>query len=117
MFEKVYVVEGKHAAGEMGSGDLEVLATPALIAFMENAAKEEVLGQLADGETTVGIELSVQHLKATAIGQTVRVQSRLVEQKKSILFYELETYEGETLIGKGTHKRAIVDAQKFMDSL
>lgn len=70
-----------------------------------------------DGETTVGIELSVQHLKATAIGQTVRVQSRLVEQKKSILFYELETYEDETLIGKGTHKRAIVDAQKFMDSL
>lgn len=117
MLEKEFLVEVKHTAVEMGSGDIEVFSTPSMIAFMEHVAKEAVVGQLAEGETTVGIELNVQHVKATAIGKMVRVTAELINQKKSILFFELVAYEGETMIGKGTHKRAIVDAKKFMAKL
>lgn len=117
MFEKEFLVEEKHSAAQMGSGDLDVLSTPSLIAFMENTAKEEVLDKLAEEETTVGIDLNVQHVKATALGKRVRVVSTLTEQKKSILFFDLEAFEDDQLIGKGTHKRAIVHAEKFMGNL
>lgn len=117
MLEKVFLVENKHSAIQMGSGDLEVLSTPSMIAFMENVAKELVEVKLEPGETTVGIDLNVEHLKATAIGKKVRVQANLTEQKKSILFYEIEAYEEENVIGKGTHKRAIVNASKFLKNL
>lgn len=54
--EKTFLVEKHHSAQAMGSGNLEVLSTPSLIAFMENTAKEAANAQLAAGETTVGIE-------------------------------------------------------------
>lgn len=117
MSEKEFTVETRHSAAEMGSGDLEVLSTPALIAFMENVAKEEAKSKVASGETTVGIEMNMQHLKATAIGQTVRVKATLTEQKKSILFFEIEAFEKNTVIGKAEHRRAIVNAETFMGDL
>lgn len=117
MREKTFLVEEQHSANQMGSGDLAVLSTPSLIAFMENTAKEESKSALSTQETTVGIEITIQHLKATAIGQTVRVEATRTEQKKTILFYEVKAYEGDTLIGQGSHKRAIVHAERFMEKL
>lgn len=117
MAEKEFTVEEKHSAAAVGSGGLAVLSTPAMIAFMENVAKEAAESDLAAGETTVGIELNIQHLKATALGKRVRVRANLIEQKKSILLYEVEAYENGTLIGKGRHKRAIVEAEAFMANL
>lgn len=117
MIEKEFTVQEKHSAAVMGSGDLAVLSTPSLIAFMENVAKKEAQAQIANEETTVGIELNMQHLKATAIGKTVKVTAGLVEQKKTILTYEVQAFEDETLIGKGIHKRAIVNAKRFMGNL
>ncbi len=56
-------------------------------------------------------------MKATAIGKTIRVQAEVIEQKKTILTYKIEAYEEENLIGKGIHKRAVVQADKFMENL
>lgn len=117
MLEKEFIVEEQHSALEMESGDLKVLSTPSMIAFMENVAKKVAAKDLEEDQTTVGIDLNVQHVKATALGQTVRVVATLLEQKKTILSYELEAFEGDSLIGKGTHKRAIVDANRFMANL
>jgi len=117
MLEKEFMVEKKHSATKVGSGGLDVLSTPSMIAFMESAAKEVIEKDLENGKTTVGIELNVQHLKATAIGKTIRVKATLTDQKKTILFYEIEAYEGDALIGKGEHRRAIVDAEVFMKNL
>lgn len=117
MIEKQFSVEEKHSAAEMGSGDLAVLSTPSLIAFMENVAKEEAQSKITNEETTVGIELNMQHLKATALGKTVKVTAKLVEQKKTILTYEVQAHKEGTLIGKGIHKRAIVNAKRFMGNL
>lgn len=115
--EKEFTVQPKHSANEMGSGDLEVLSTPSLIAFMENTAKEEALPLLNREETTVGIEVKIQHIKATAIGKNVRITSALTKQNKAILFFEVAAYEGDELIGKGTHKRAIVQKDQFLKNL
>ncbi|HLR91671.1 MAG TPA: thioesterase family protein [Atopostipes sp.] len=117
MLEKEYTVERKHSAAEVGSGHLNVLSTPAMIGFMEHTAKELADSELKEGETTVGIEVNIQHIKATAIGKTVTVKATLTERKKNILFYQVEAYEQEQLIGKGEHKRAIVDADAFMEKL
>lgn len=117
MIEKEFIVEQKHSAVNVGSGGLDVLSTPSMIAFMESVAKEVVEKDLENGKTTVGIELNIQHLKATAIGEIMRVRATLTDQKKTILFYEVEAYEGDALIGKGQHRRAIVDAEEFMGNL
>ena len=115
--KKEFLVEDKHSAKQVGSGDLKVLSTPSLIAFMENVAKELVAENLESNETTVGIDLNVKHVKATAVGKKVRVEATLTEQNKAILLYEISAYEEKELIGKGTHKRAIVNASQFMENL
>lgn len=115
--EKDYTVEIKHSAKEVGSGDLEVLSTPSLIAFMENTAKAEVAHLLEANETTVGIAIQMQHIKATAIGKKVRIHATLLEQNKNIFIFEIEAYEEDRLIGTSTHKRAIVDTEKFLKNL
>lgn len=116
MLEKEFIVEERHSATNVGSGGLAVLSTPSMIAWMESVAKEVIEKDLEEGKTTVGIEVDIQHLKATAIGKAIRVKATLIDQKKTILFYEVEAYEGENLIGKGEHKRAIVDIEKFMEN-
>lgn len=117
MLEKEFFVKKKHSAATVGSGELDVLSTPALIAFMENVAKELAQNDLKDNQTTVGIEVNIHHLKATAIGQTVRVIATLVKQTNAVLFCDVEAFEGDNLIGQGQHNRAIVDVDKFMKDL
>lgn len=117
MLEKEFFVEKKHSAAIVGSGELDVLSTPAMIGFMENVTKELAQNDLKASQTTVGIEVNIQHLKATAIGQTIRVIVTLVKQTKSVLFYDVEAFEGDNLIGQGQHNRAIVDKDKFMEDL
>lgn len=73
MFKKDFHVKVEHSAREMGSGDLDVLSTPSLIAFIVNTAKEAVHDRLTDHETTVGIEMNMKHKKATVSGKTVTI--------------------------------------------
>ena len=117
MLKKVFLVEDKHSAKQVGSGDLDVLSTPSMIAFMENVAKKLAESKLQAGETTVGIDLNVKHIKATAIGREVRIEANLTQHHKTILSYEIFVYENDQLIGKGTHKRGIVNANQFMENL
>lgn len=99
MLAKKFKVKEKHTAAQIGSGDLNVLSTPSMVAFMENVAKDLFAEDLKENQTTVGISLNIQHVKATALGQTIRVTATLKEQKKKVLFYEVEVFEGDTLIG------------------
>ena len=102
---------------EMGSGDMMVYATPAMVALMENAAMLCVVHDLEEGLTTVGIEMQTSHLKASALGAQIRAEAELIEIDGRRLEFKVSAYEGETLIGEGKHVRFIVNKEKFLSKL
>lgn len=102
-------------AEAMGSGDMPVLATPAMVALMENAAMMAVAPHLDRNAATGGGHIDASHLKATPVGATVSARAVLTAVEGRKLTFEIEAREGDTVIGKATHLRFIVDRQKFMD--
>lgn len=110
-------VTEQNTALALGSGDLPVFATPALVALMENAAMKTVASLLPEGSTTVGGFIETSHLAPSAIGKTIQATATLIEVKGKKLSFNIEAFEGEKLVGKATHIRFIVDREKFMNSL
>lgn len=101
----------------MGSGDLPVLATPAMMALMENAAMLAVAPHLPKGSTTVGGHTSASHIKPTPIGETVTATATVVKVDGKKIEFEVKAHWGDILLGEGTHLRFIVDREKFMSRL
>lgn len=112
-----FVVEEAITAKVVGSGDLEVLATPSMIAMMEKASSQLVAPFLAEGETTVGTLVNVNHLKASLVGELITVNSELIEIDRKRLVFKVAAYSGDTLIGEGNHERFIINSEKFMNKL
>ena len=108
-------VERADTAAEVGSGSLLVYATPCMVALMEGAACEAIEDALPEGQTTVGMELNVQHLSATPVGLEVRAEATVTAVDGKVITFELAAYDEAGQIGKGTHKRCIVNSQKFLD--
>ena len=111
---RVYHVEDSMSALKMGSGDLLVLATPCLLAFVENACKELVAPELDEGASTVGISVDMSHDAPTKIGDDVEVTCELVEIDRRILTFKVEAKDSKNVITKATHKRCIIDVERFM---
>ncbi len=101
----------------MGSGDLPVLATPAMMALMENAAMLAVADHLPEGCTTVGGHIASSHLKPSKLGETVTATATVTRTDGKKIEFKVEARTGDTLLGEGTHLRFIVDKQKFMSRL
>ncbi len=108
-------VERADTAAEVGSGSLLVYATPCMVALMEGAACEAIAECLSEDQTTVGIELNIQHLAATPVGMDVRAEATVTAVEGKIITFELHAFDEAGEIGKGTHKRCIVNSQKFLD--
>ena len=102
---------------KMGSGDLPVLATPAMMALMENAAMLAVALHLPEGSTTVGGHISASHIKPTPIGETVTATAIVTKVDGKKIEFEVKARWGDILLGEGTHLRFIVDREKFMSRL
>lgn len=111
------VVEERHLAVNAGSGDLEVLATPMMMALMENAAMLAVKDELEEGMTTVGGHISSSHLKPTAKGKTVSATAVLTAIDGRKLTFKVTAQDESGIIGEGEHLRFIVDRRKFMSKL
>ena len=111
------IVTGETTAKALGSGDLPVLATPAMIALMENAAMLAVAPHLQENETTVGGYMECSHLKPTAVGEDVEAVATLKKIDGAALHFEIEAYAGEKKIGSGHHIRYIVDRDRFLAKL
>jgi len=109
------VVEREDTAQVVGSGSLLVYATPCMVALMEGAACEALEGVLDEDKTSVGIELNIKHIAATPVGMEVRAEAVITEVDKNILTYTVTAYDEAGKIGEGTHKRAVLTAQKFLD--
>ena len=101
----------------VGSGDLPVLATPMMMALMENAAMLAVVDELPEGRTTVGGHIESSHLKPSKIGDVVRAVAEVTKVDGKKIEFKVAAYSGNTLLGEGTHLRFIVDREKFMSRL
>ena len=109
------LAEREDTALEVGSGSLLVYATPCMVALMEGAACEAIADGLDEGETTVGIELNIQHVAATPVGMEVRAEAEVTAVEGKIVTFTLRAFDEAGEIGKGTHKRALVNSQRFLD--
>lgn len=116
-FTSQLTVDESVTAVALGSGDLPVLATPALIALMENAAMLAVAPSLPDGCTTVGGQIACTHLKPSRMGESVTAVAQVTHVEGKRIDYSISAFAGGLLIGEGTHQRFIVEREKFMSRL
>lgn len=113
--EATNLVEREDTAAEVGTGSLLVYSTACMAALMEGAACEAIAPALAEGQTTVGIELNISHTAATPVGMEVRAEAELTAVEGKVLTFRLQAFDESGEIGHGTHKRCIVSSQKFLD--
>lgn len=109
------LVEREDTALEVGSGSLLVYATPCMVALMEGAACEAIEESMSDTQTTVGTELSIQHLSATPVGLEVRAEAEVTAVEGKVITFSVKAFDEAGEIGTGIHKRVIVNTQKFLD--
>ena len=107
--------EREDTAQEVGSGDLLVYSTPCMVALMEGAACEAIAEALAENQTTVGIALNIEHISATPVGLDVRAEAEVTAVEEKVLTFSVKAFDEAGEIGRGTHKRVIVNSQKFLE--
>ena len=90
-----YAVTADKTADKMGSGDMPVLATPAMVAMMENAAMNLAKRLCAEGDTTVGSMINTSHLRPSAIGATISVCATLTAQEGRKLTFEIDAKDAQ----------------------
>lgn len=113
--EVMTLAEREDTAREVGSGDLLVYATPCMVALMEGAACEAIADALPDTQTTVGTLLNIEHTSATPVGLEVRAVAEVTNLEGKVITFAVTAYDEAGEIGKGTHKRVIVNSQKFLE--
>lgn len=106
-----------NTAKTLGSGDLPVFATPAMVALMENAAMIAAAPHLPEGSTTVGAEMNVTHIKASPLGAEITATAVLAEVEGRKLTFNVGARDAQGMIGEGVHIRFVVDRVKFMGKL
>ena len=117
-FKEEYIVKENHSAKNMGSGDLEVLATPSLVAFMENAAKNHLNTLLSADYGSVGSNININHIAPTLIGKKITLIGKIIQViKDKIIIFSLEAFEDDKKIGDAEHTRVIINNQKFISKL
>ena len=110
-------VEAKDTAEMMKSGTLQVLATPAVAALMEQAACELVQPFLEEGITTVGTEISLKHLKGSPVGADIRAEATLTEVDGRRYRFIIEAYDNQGLIATAEHTRFSVKTASFLSGV
>lgn len=108
-------VEREDTALEVGSGSLLVYATPCMVALMEGAACEVITPCLPEEKTSVGTFLEINHLSATPVGLDVWAEAEVTAVEGSTVTFRVTAYDETGKIGEGTHKRAIISTQRFLD--
>lgn len=106
------LVTREKTAKFVGSGELEVLATPMLAALMENAALGAL--NLSENQTSVGTYLNIKHLAPTPVGMKVWAEAEVIKTEGRKIIFKVVAFDEEEKIGEGEHERVIVSKDKFM---
>lgn len=116
-YESVVEVTSANSAKTMGSGDMDVFATPSMVALMENAAMMAVASALPEGSATVGTQINTSHIKASPIGATITASAQLTEVDGRKLTFAVKAWDEKGVIGEGVHTRFVVDRERFLSKL
>ncbi|GAB4299825.1 MAG: thioesterase family protein [Marinilabiliales bacterium] len=116
-FSSQFIVEEKHTAAKLGSGLLEVLSTPAMIAWMEKTSMETIQRFLPEGYGSVGVLVNVEHLKATPIGKTVICTAKVFSVDNRKISFKVTAKQEDEIIGRGFHDRFIINNEKFLKKI
>ena len=116
-YTSTLVISKDHVAAVMGSGDLHVFATPAMVALMENAAMLAVAEHLPEGSTTVGAMMNTSHVKPSPVDESIKATAVLTEVEGRKLTFEIKAEDSKGIIGEAVHVRYIVDRERFMSKL
>ena len=108
------VVEARHTAERLGSGDLPVLGTPAVLAFAEATCVALIGGGISAALTTVGTHASIDHLKATGLGKTVSATATLRDADGRKVAFEVVVEEEAEVVATVRHERVVVERDRFM---
>lgn len=111
------VVSEANTAKTMKSGSLDVFATPAMCALMEEAAVNAVQAELNEGETTVGTKLTITHDAPSALGKAISAKAEVLSVDNRRISFSVAAYEGDKVIGQGSHERFIINGERFMSKL
>ncbi len=111
------IVDNSNTAVALGSGDLLVFATPAMVALMENAAMNAVASELEDESTTVGGFIETSHIAPSPIESKITATAVLTGIEGRKLTFDVKAFQGAKLIGEGKHIRFIVNKNKFIEKL
>lgn len=103
------------SAAAVGSGLLKVYSTPSMIALMEKAASATLQPYLDEGESSVGAEIHVHHIKATPLGMLVSCDCEIVDVVGRKITFNVRAHDESGEIGYGTHVRYIIDVERFMN--
>lgn len=111
------VVGAQDTAIAAGSGDLPVLATPRMIALMEEAACVALAGSIPGGWTSVGTRIDVRHVAPTPVGATVTATARVTEAGGKRCTFDVVAEVDGARVGSGTHDRVVVARDAFLATL
>ncbi len=118
LFEKEFTPSPADSAAQMGSGTLNVLSTPSVLAALENVAMNCVADYLNEGETTVGTLANFKHIQASSMDTPFIAQAELVEvDRRRLVFRVKATNLAGDVLAEGTHERFVVNIEKFMGKL
>jgi fluoroacetyl-CoA thioesterase len=108
------IVTDADTAQALGSGDVPVLATPRVVALMEEATVATTARHLETGQSTVGTRVELDHLAATGVGATVVAGARLVTVAGRRLAFDVAVHNGDTVAAQGRVERVVVDRERFL---
>ena len=101
-------------ASHIGSGSLQVFATPAMCALVEKTCASMVAPQLAEDQTTVGVMLHIHHVAPTPVGSEVRLRAEVLEFQENLIIFKAQIWDEVELVGNAEHHRVVVDEERFL---
>ena len=110
-------VTAADVASSVGSGTLQVFATPIMVALMEKAAFLSIEPFLERGQSSVGTRINIEHVRSTAMGKRVWAESEVIAVDRRKLSFKVAAYDEKGLIGQGEHERFIIDIEKFLSKV
>lgn len=115
--EASITVTDELTADAVGSGSVHVYATPSMIGLMESAAIAAIDHLLPDGQTSVGIQIDVEHISATPVGEEVRARAEVIDVDGRKVIFEVQAWDEREMIGEGLHTRFVIDIDRFLEQL